>query len=120
MLSPVENSVSHRWYCTDAVLSCTAANPTARLPKTSWSTSGQFLPEEGPHAGVTLLCSAGSAGATLLVHAGDDRRQPAYARRTTMDRHLQAPDISRRTFLATASVTLVSTALGGMVPHGMA
>src|SRR6266446_7948320 len=120
MLSPVENSVSHRSYCTDSVLSCTAANPTARLPKTSWSTSGQFLPEEGPHAGGTLLCSAGSAGATLLVHAGDDRRQPAYARRTIMDRHTQAPDISRRTFLTTASAALVGTALGGLAPQSQA
>jgi ABC-type transport system substrate-binding protein len=37
-----------------------------------------------------------------------------------MDRHTQAPDISRRTFLATVSATLASTALGGMVPHSMA
>ncbi len=37
-----------------------------------------------------------------------------------MDRHIQAPDISRRTFLATASATLAGAALGGMVPHGMA
>src|SRR5438128_1853172 len=70
---------------------------------------GQFLPEEGPHA-----------GATLLVYAGDDRRQPAYTRRTTMDRHTQAPDISRRTLLATTSAALAGAALGGLVPHGMA
>src|SRR5882724_2079851 len=38
-------------------------------------------------------------------------------RRTTMIRHTQAPDLSRRTFLTTVSTVLASTALGGLAPQ---
>jgi peptide/nickel transport system substrate-binding protein len=37
-----------------------------------------------------------------------------------MDRPTQAPDISRRTFLTTASAALVGTALGGLAPQSQA
>ena len=37
-----------------------------------------------------------------------------------MDRHIQTPDISRRTFLTTTSAALVGTPLGGLAPQSEA
>src|SRR5215472_5636150 len=46
--------------------------------------------------------------------------QPACAKDTTMDRHTEPPDISRRTFLTATSAVLVGATLGGLAPHGTA
>ena len=46
--------------------------------------------------------------------------QPACAKDTTMDRHTETPDISRRTFLTATSAVLVGATLGGLAPHGTA
>src|SRR5215813_9499782 len=46
--------------------------------------------------------------------------QSACAKDTTMDRHTETPDISRRTFLTAASTVLVGATLGGLAPYGTA
>ena len=43
--------------------------------------------------------------------------QPTCAKDTTMDRHTETPDISRRTFLTTTSAVLVGATLGGLAPQ---
>src|SRR5215475_12410864 len=45
--------------------------------------------------------------------------QPSCVKDTTMDRHTETPDISRRTFLTTTSAALVGTALGGLASQGV-
>src|SRR5215510_16190710 len=41
-------------------------------------------------------------------------------RRTTMTRHMQAPNLSRRTFLTTTSAALVGAVMGGLAPQSEA
>src|SRR5262245_37486509 len=41
-------------------------------------------------------------------------------RGTTMDRYIETPAISRRTFLTVTSAMLVGATLGGLAPHGTA